>query len=203
MGTSPAGHAPTYKESMILEGLVTTRDADGSPHLAPMGPWIAADWSNFELRPFPTSNTYRNLCAHPEGVLHVTDDAMLMARAAVGMAVPFPATQPAEQVQGHILTDACRAYEFRATKFDTTSQRVKITCEPVRVHRLRDFWGFNRARHAVLEAAILASRLHMLPADEVASEFHRLRVIVDKTGGDTETEAMTFLEDFRCRGGRS
>jgi hypothetical protein len=66
------------------------------------------------------------------------------------------------------------------------------------VHRgaRREFLGFNRARHAVLEAAILATRVHLLPADELRTEYARLRIIVDKTAGPRELEAMAFLEAY-------
>ena len=64
---------------MILEGLVTTTDADGTPHLAPMGPTRGRRLRSLLLRPFPTSNTYRNLVRHGEGVFHVTDDVLLIA----------------------------------------------------------------------------------------------------------------------------
>lgn len=179
---------------MILEALITTLDADGGPHLAPMGPRVGPDFARFILRPFPTSQTYRNLLAHPEGVLHVTDDAALIARAAVGAVQPFPATRAAERVRGHVLADACRFFEFRVTAVDDSGERVTMEAEVVHSGRLRDFFGFNRARHAVLEAAILATRFHLLNLDEVTAEFRNLRVIVTKTGGPAELDAMTFLE---------
>jgi hypothetical protein len=179
---------------MILEGVVTTRNADGSPHLAPMGPRVGADWSRFVLRPFPTSGTYRNLLAHPEGVLHVTDDALLIARAAVGKADPPPPVRPAEKVAGFVLADCCRWYEFVVRSVDDSGERVEIAAEVVHAGRGRDFWGFNRAKHAVIEAAILATRLHLLPHDEVAAEFRKLRVVVGKTGGPAEREAMDLLD---------
>ena len=73
----------------VLEALVSTLDANGGPHLAPMGPQVpAADFDRFTLRPFPTSQTYRNLLAHGEGVLHVTDDVLLLAKAAIGRVEP-------------------------------------------------------------------------------------------------------------------
>jgi hypothetical protein len=53
--------------------------------------------------------------------------------------------------------------------------------------------GFNRARHAIVEAAILATRLQFLPPDEVAREFDRLAVMVEKTGDAPEREAMALL----------
>ena len=183
---------------MILEGLVTTTNPDGTPHLAPMGPRVdGPHFTSLLLRPFPTSHTYRNLLHLGEGVLHVTDDAVLLAKAAVGLVEPFPLVRPAEHVSGFVLTGACRYYEFRVTSTDDREQRVRIDAEVVHAATLRDFFGFNRAKHAVLEAAILATRLHLLPADEVAAEYQKLRVIVDKTGGPAESEAMTFLEAYR------
>jgi hypothetical protein len=179
---------------MILEGLVTTVNPDGSPHLAPMGPRVEPDFTSFVLRPFPTSTTYQNLRRHPEGVLHVTDDALLLAKAALGAADPLPPLLPAEQVAGFVLADCCRQYEFVVRATDDSGERVTMHAEVVRAGRHRDFFGFNRAKHAVVEAAILATRLHLLPLAEVAAEFAKLRVIVGKTGGPAEHEAMDFLE---------
>ena len=179
---------------MILEGLVTTLNADGSPHLAPMGPRVEGDFTRFLLRPFPTSGTYRNLVAHREGVLHVTDDALLIAKAALGAVDPLPALRPAENVKGFVLVDACRHFEFAVRSIDASGERVHIEAEVVHVGRHRDFWGFNRAKHAVVEAAILATRMHLIPHAEIAAEFMKLRVIVTKTGGPAEFEAMDFLD---------
>jgi hypothetical protein len=179
---------------MILEGLVTTLDPDGSPHLAPMGPRVEADFGRFVLRPFPTSQTYRNLRRHPQGVLHVTDDALLLARAAVGAVGEFPAVRPAERVMGSVLADACRHYEFEVVRVDDSGERVTMEAEVIHSGRSRDFFGFNRAKHAVVEAAILATRFHLLPLEDVAAEFRKLRVVVGKTGGPDEEAAMDLLE---------
>ena len=129
----------------------------------------------------------------------MVDDALLMAQAAVGAVAPFPATLPAERVRGAVLADSCRAFEFEVRSLDESGPRVRLGCEVLYTHRLRDFWGWNRAKHAVLEAAVLATRLHLLPAAEVAAEFRRLRVIVEKTAGERELVAMTFLDDYRAR----
>ncbi len=184
---------------MILEGLVTTLDADGTPHLAPMGPRVIGDFERLLLRPFPTSHTYRNLAQRREGVFHVTDDVLLLAKAAVGKA-NLPEIRPAEQIRGNILANACRAYEFRVESIDDSGERIHIEAGIVRTHRLRDFWGFNRAKHAVIEAAILVTRLHLIPPEEVEADFRKLKVWVDKTGGDAEREAFQFLEDYRKAG---
>jgi hypothetical protein len=179
---------------MILEGLITTLNADGSPHLAPMGPRVDGDFARFTLRPFKTSHTYQNLLRHPEGVLHVTDDALLLARAAIGEVDVFPPVRRAERIRGFVMVDACRYYEFTAASIDDSAERAVIEASVVHVGRVRDFFGFNRARHAVVEAAILATRLDFLPLAEVAAEFRKLRVIVGKTGGPDEHAAMDLLE---------
>jgi hypothetical protein len=179
---------------LVLEGLVSTLDPDGSPHLAPMGPHVpAGEFDRFTLRPFPTSQTYRNLRAHGEGVLHVTDDVLLLAKAAVGALDPPPDYAPATQVRGWVLRDCCRFFEFRVTGVDESEPRVRVEAMIVHTGRKRDFFGFNRARHAVVEAAVLATRTAILPRDEIAVEYRRLAVIVEKTGGPSEQEAMRLL----------
>jgi uncharacterized protein len=178
---------------VILEGLVTTTDPDGAMHLAPMGPRVAPDWSTFLLRPFPTSQTYRNLKAHPQGVLHVTDDVLLLAQAAVGKA-PRQEAVPATRVAGFVLIGACRYYEFVVRSMDESRERVHIDVAVVHRGTLRDFFGLNRAKHAVVEAAILATRLHLLPPAEVLADYHKLRVLVEKTGGPAEHTAFEFLQ---------
>jgi uncharacterized protein len=183
---------------MILEGLVTTLDPDGSPHLAPMGPRVEGDVARFTLRPFPTSNTYKNLLRHPEGVLHVTDDALLLAKAAIGAVDVCPPVRPAERVRGVVLADSCRHFEFVVESMDASTERVTIEARVICTGRTRDFFGFNRGKHAVVEAAILATRLHLLPLAEVAAEFRKLRVIINKTGGPDEHAAMDLL-DARLR----
>jgi hypothetical protein len=177
---------------MILEGLVTTTNANGSMHLAPMGPRVAADWSTLLLRPFPTAQTYRNLKAHPVGVLHVTDDVLLLAQAAVGQAPPQEAIA-ASRVAGFVLTGACRYYEFTVRSMDESRERMHIEADIVHRGVLREFFGLNRAKHAVVEAAILATRLHLLPPDEVRADFGKLCVLIEKTGGPAEHAAFEFL----------
>lgn len=181
---------------MILEGIVTTVSPEGAVNVAPMGPRIDADMRRFLLRPFPTSQTYQNLRAHGEGVLHVTDDVLMLARAAVGKLAPLPEMMPAAKVRGFVLTGACRYFEFRVASIDDREERVRIECETVHMGRIRDFFGFNRGKHAVLEAAILATRVDFLPLAGIVEEFEKLKSLVDKTGGDQEQAAFAFLSEY-------
>jgi hypothetical protein len=186
---------------MILEGIVTTISATGAVNIAPMGPHIddavaSSEWSRFTLRPFRTAQTFANLMAHGEGVLHVTDDVLLLARSALGMIDPLPLLRPAQKVRGWVLADACRFYEFRVVSCDEQSERARFEAVVVHSGRLRDFFGFNRAKHAVVEAAILATRTALVPLDEIEAEYRKLAVLVEKTGGAQEHAAFDLLRRY-------
>lgn len=181
---------------MILEGLVTTLNVAGDVNLAPMGPIVDEDVTRLTLRPFRSSQTYQNLRVRPCGVFHVTDDVLLIAQAALDRLPEPPATLPAECVAGRVLADCCRWYEFAVVHRDDAQERTHIECEVVSVGRRRDFFGFNRAKHAVLEATILATRLHLLSAEEVRAELSRLQSPVEKTAGPRELAAWRLVTDY-------
>ena len=191
---------------MILEGLVTTTDLAGAMHLAAMGPQVdatAASGHAIEqllLKPFASSQTGGNLLRLPEGVFHVTDDSLLLARVVTGALAAPPASRPATAVRGWVLEEACRAYEFKVVATDTSQERLRLEARVVAVHEGRPFLGFNRARHAVVEGAILVTRLHLLGAEEVSRQLRELAVIVEKTGGPREHEAFRLLEEKAATG---
>jgi hypothetical protein len=106
-------------------------------------------------------------------------------------------------VRGSILANTCRVFEFRVVAMDEREERIRIDAEVVHSERLRDFFGFNRAKHAVLEAAILATRTDFLPLDEIEAEYQKLGVIVAKTGGPAEEEAFAFLREHVARVARA
>lgn len=180
---------------MILEGVVTTIDVGGEANVSPMGPIVDSQWSKLRLRPFQSSRTYQNLKRKGEGVLHVTDDVQLIAAAAIGRLKTTPPVRPAATVDGWILEDTCRWYEFRVIRLNDEQARTEIDCEIVTSGRQRDFFGFNRAKHAVIEAAILATRLHLLPKQQILDDYKRLASPVEKTAGEAELAAFAMLRE--------
>ena len=173
---------------MIVESLVTTQDADGRVNLAPMG----VEWGEaIVLKPFLDTTTFRNLVATRAAVLHLTDDVLLFVHAALGE--PRFGWHAATAVRGAVLDDACSWRELEVTSIDDTPPRSRIATRVAATGRGREFLGFNRARHAVLEGTILATRLHLRPSEEVAAEFARLAVPVAKTAGPREHEAWEWL----------
>lgn len=179
---------------MILEGIVTSLDRHDELNVAPMGPIVDETLTTLVLRPFRTSRTYENLKARPCGVFHVVDDVLLLARAAIGALPDVPENFMAVKVDGRVLSAACRWYEFVIDDVDDSQDRVSLRARVVHSGRLRDFFGFNRGMHAVLEGAILATRVHLIDKQHIRDEFARLRVIVHKTSGPREHEAFDLLE---------
>jgi uncharacterized protein len=183
---------------MIIESIVTTVAADGSVNCAPMG----VEWGDetIVLKPFLDTATYRNVLATNAAVVNLIDDARVFARAAISN--PEYPTKPAAVVRGVVLVNGCSWRELAVRSIDNTPPRSRIEMEVVHRGVTREFIGFNRARHAVLEAAIYATRLHLLEGQFIDSEMARLQVIVDKTAGPDEHEAMALLTDFVRRSGR-
>jgi len=179
----------------IIEGLLTTIAPDGSVNVAPMG----VEWGEAEIviKPFVDTTTYRNLTATRAAVVNLSDDVRLFAQAVTGSPAALAAPRrPAAKVRGEVLQAALAWREVEVTSVDPTPPRSRIVTRVVHRGSRGEFPGFNRAQHAVLEAAILATRTHLIPAAELRTDLERLQVVVDKTAGAREAEAMTLVRSF-------
>jgi hypothetical protein len=173
----------------ILETVVTTINPDDTVNCAAMG----VEWGEQQIviKPFRGTRTLRNLRATRAAVVNVTDDILLFSQAALGD--PRPATRAAAHVEGAVLQDACSWREVRVERIDDGEARARVSTTVVGGGVGREFLGLSRACHAVLEASILASRVRMLDAEVIRAELRRLQVLVDKTGGPREREAMAYV----------
>lgn len=181
---------------MIIEGLLTTQNESGDVNLAPMGPRVHGDFRSLTFRPFKGSTTYENLRTNGVGVFHVIDEVDVIADSVTRTLRELPAMQPAEEITGQVLENCCRWFEFRVTTQDLSEERTVMEAEIVHRGDRRGFYGFNRARHAVIEAAILASRVHILPFQEIADQMERLQPAISKTGGKAEVMAFEKIRIF-------
>jgi hypothetical protein len=177
---------------VIVETIVTTVAPDGSVNCAPMG----VEWAEdaIVLKPYLETTTYRNIVATGTAVVNLTDDVRVFARAAISN--PQYPTVPAMVLPGVVLADCCSWREVEVQSIDSTPPRSRIATAVRHRGLRREFVGFNRAGHAVLEAAIYATRVHLLPRSFLEAELDRLQVIVDKTAGVREREAMSVLADY-------
>ena len=160
-----------------------------------MGPHFEPGDDQFELRPFETSQTYKNLAINPFGVLHVTDDVLLIARAAINKLAPVPSMTAAENGAA-ILDSASHWMEFSAQQIPNDTSRKSFHCRTTREGTGQRFYGFNRAKHAVLEATILATRVDFIPLQEIQAQYQHLATLVEKTGGIAEKAAFSLLNEY-------
>lgn len=176
---------------MIRECIVTTLNAEGVVHIAPLG--LIEDGDGWVIGPFRPSATLDNLRTTPFAVANFTDDVLVFAGCLTGNK-NWP-TRPAEHVPGAILDGALSHLELSVESIVEDDVRPRFHCRIVHTGNHGPFKGFNRAQAAVIETAILASRLKMLPREKVESELAYQRIAVDKTAGPRELEAWRILND--------
>lgn len=175
----------------IREIILTTRRADGSPHIAPMG--VRDHGDEILLAPFRPSGTLDNLLRERAAVINLTDDVRVYAGCLTGH-WDWPLTS-ADRIDGIRLQDSLAHQELEVVRVDEDDLRPKVFCRIVHAASHRPFRGFNRAQAATLEFAVLVSRLGMLSQSKIDSEMQYLRIAMDKTAGEREWEAWGWLED--------
>lgn len=173
----------------IREAVVSTLRADGGVHLTPLGYRMRG--AQVLLAPFRPSQTLANLLVRPHAVLNFTDDVRVIAGCLTGRR-EWP-TCPSTHVPVPRLAESLAHWELEVEVSADDPLRPEFLCRVVGESLHRGFTGFNRAQAAVVEAAVLVSRLDWLPPDMVAGEFTRLQVAVDKTAGPREREAWSWL----------
>jgi hypothetical protein len=180
----------------LIETVVTTTGSDGSVNCGAMG----VRWGESELVfwPFDATRTLRNLRVHGEAVVHLTDDVLLFVEAALGH--PRPAMRPATAIAGSVIEDVLSWREVVVAEITPASGGLPRSRVRARVVASgaggREPLGLCRARHAAVEASILASRLRWLGAARVSAELERLQELVDKTAGLREREAMDYVRRY-------
>jgi hypothetical protein len=177
--------------SPILETVVTTLNPDRSVNCGAMG----VEWGEerIAIKPYRGTRTLRNLREGGAAVVNLTDDILLFVQAA--LADPHPETRAATAIDGAVIADACSWREVEVVSIDDSGRRARIETRVVGRGSGREFLGLSRAAYAVLEASILASRTRLLPHDVIRAELARLQVVVDKTAGPREREAMAFVRE--------
>jgi hypothetical protein len=183
---------------MIWETVVTTTAQDGTVHIAPMG--IRERDDIVVLSPFRPSTTLENVLETRSAVVNYCDDVRVFAGCLTERR-EWP-TLPADKVPGVRLAQTLAHAELRLDSIEDDAQRPRLICKVVHRQTHAPFPGYNRARAAVLEAAILVSRLSMLPAEKIDREIAYLQIAIDKTAGPNELLAwqwlMEAIENYRA-----
>lgn len=173
----------------IRECIVTTVNKAGKAHIAPLG--IIAENDGWVIAPFRPSTTLDNLSEVPIAVANYTDDVRIFAGCLTG-----------RKDWSMVDVEGCPVPRLRAALAHSVLEVVRIDDDGVRPRHFcrattgqthAPFTGLNRARAAVLELAILVSRLGMLPREKIDMEISYLTIAIEKTAGAEEREAWSWL----------
>ncbi|MGH8559068.1 MAG: DUF447 domain-containing protein [Methylococcales bacterium] len=182
---------------MIREIIITSWNKAGQTHIAPMG--IHEHGQQFIVMPFKPSITLDNILETGYTVMNYTDDVRVFAGCLTGRR--NWALCETERIDGKRLAQSLAHAELKLIRHEEDNQRPRLYCEVIHETNHRPFKGFNRAQFSVLEAAILVSRLHMLPWQKIETEIETLRIGFEKTAGEQELEAWDWLmrriDEFR------
>ncbi|HID82570.1 MAG TPA: DUF447 family protein [Chromatiales bacterium] len=173
----------------IREVIITTRREDGSTHITPMGVHVLEN--SLMLAPFKPSTTLDNLQRHKEAVINYTDDVRVYAGSITGR-WQWPTTE-ADTIETPRLQNCLAHSEIVVDRFEEDKIRPRFFCREIHTSTHTPFRGFNRAQSAVIEAAILCTRLHMLPKEKINDELAYLKIAIEKTAGPREQEAWEWL----------
>jgi len=157
--------------------------------MAPLG--LIADGEGWIIAPFRPSKTLDNLRDVPFAVANYTDDVRIFAGCLTGRQ-QWPTVSSAE-IPVQRLAGALAHAELAVDYVTEHEERPRFHCRVLRLATHAPFLGFNRAQAAVIEAAILVSRLGMLPRAKVERELAYLQIAVGKTAGAAEQEAWQWL----------
>jgi hypothetical protein len=175
----------------ILETIVATKTVEGGWHLVPFG--LIEDGADLVVAPFRPSPSITNLERHPYLSAAAPADIRVLAGCVTGRR--DWATVPCDRIDGVRLAEAYAHAELEVAEFRDDPVRPRFRCRIVHQAMHRPFLGFNRAQAAIVEAAVLSTRLHMLPVDKIISEMRYLAIAISKTAGPAELEAWSWIEE--------
>jgi hypothetical protein len=174
---------------MIYETIISSVDELGNTHVTPFG--IRLEDELVIIAPYKPSATLDNILATQHAVINFTDDVRVFAAALTGRHAW--SLVAAEKISGFRLADTLTHKELRLVKVNEDELRPQLFLEVVYTEQHRPFQGFNRAQAAVIELAVLVSRLKRLPMEKIVQELDYLTIAIEKTAGPRELEAWSWL----------
>jgi hypothetical protein len=178
---------------MIIETILSTRDGQGKPNFAPMGIEYVPS-GNVILRPFKTSRTWQNLLSTSFAVVNIVESALPFVLCALGN--PELPSFPARRVSCPVLRSAAKWIELELVEREEDENRGKCLFKVLHEEGTACFQGHNRARCALIETAIAATRIQVFGMEPFKREFSRACDLVEKTGGEEEEEALLILKKW-------
>jgi hypothetical protein len=176
---------------MIFETIITTVNLAGKSHITPFGVRYEGDF--IVISPYKPSATLENILATKVAVMNLTDDVRVFAAALTNR--KFGQLVRANKIKGFRLEDCLAHVELELVEVRDDLIRPQLILKKVIEKNHKPFCGFNRAQAAVIELAVLVSRLNILPREKIQTELAYLQIAIDKTAGEREKQAWDWLKE--------
>jgi hypothetical protein len=177
---------------VIYETIISTIDKNSTAHVTPFG--VQKKGELFVIAPFKPSTTLENIVNTQNAVMNLSDDVRIFASAVVRKQV-FE-MMPATKIAGFRLAETLAHHELQLVDIVEDAERPQLLMQSVYQETHRPFAGFNRAQAAVIELAVLTSRLQRLPKEKIITERAYLQIAIDKTAGERELQAWAWLIEY-------
>lgn len=172
---------------MIDEIILITEGADGLPYIAPFG--IRERDGLVLIAPFRPSTSLDNMLSGRSVTINSTDDVRVFAGSLTGRR-----NWPVIKLEDAFILESTLSYQLLALEnVVDDAQRPQLYFKVRHAANLKPFKGYNRAQAAVIELCVLVSRLNMLPIEKIEAEITYLQIAIDKTAGEQELEAWSWL----------
>ena len=182
---------------MIFETIIATVDLAGEPHITPFG--VRYEGDLVIIAPYKPSTTLTNILATKCAVMNLTDDVRVFAAALTnriaGANRKIGELVQTNKINGFRLADCLAHVELELVEVRDDATRPQLFMQKVAEFNHKPFAGFNRAQAAVIELAVLVSRLHILPKNKIMNEMEYLKIAIDKTAGEREILAWSWLTE--------
>jgi uncharacterized protein len=176
---------------MIFETVIISTDDKNVPHVTPFG--VRHEGEHIIISPFKPSKTLNNILTTKVATMNITDDVRVFAGALTNR--PQWELELTDDIKGFRLRDCLMHAELELSDVREDEVRPQLVMTQIKRQHHADFNGFNRAQAAVIELAVLTSRLHMLSPEKIQSELKYLQIAIDKTAGENELEAWSWLTE--------
>ena len=177
---------------MIIESIITSSDKAGCVNVAPFG--IKLNEDIITISPYIPSKTLENILYNNSLVINYVDDANIYVDCIVGEK-KFKLNK-CKKLNCYYLKNSIIHHEAKVIDYKPDPVRPIFECKIIYSENHNDFMGINRARSALIEACILATRTSYLGKSKILSDLEYLSNAINKTSGKIEKKSWTKIKNF-------
>ncbi|MCP8322153.1 MAG: DUF447 family protein [archaeon] len=207
-----------FIKNCVFEVIVSTYGINHVPNAAPMG-IMTDDMQRFIMKPYTTSQTYRNIFLQKCAVINIISNSIIYYKTAFKDAnpdkrVPIDWFEKADLVDAPKLKNADTCIEVKAINIENKKRdRAKVLCEVVDISHIINIVpkAYCRANFALIESIIHATRINVFLSKDEKEKVEGLiklikyydtlveRVAPSSVYSDIMKEILKRIEDWKAK----